>query len=134
MMEPELQQDERTGKTSQREEPHLAADLLTFDLAAELTQIKRMESWQRGDRTAKTLLKEPHLRLTLVALKAGALLDEHTTEGAVTIQGLTGLLRVTVAEETREILPNHLLTLQIGVPHKVEAIQESAFLLTVAMA
>jgi quercetin dioxygenase-like cupin family protein len=102
-----------------------------FNLLEELAQLHGEESWQRGDRNAKTLLKEPQLRLTIIALKSGARLDQHETDGPVTIHTLRGNLRVTVRGDVTMLAPGQLLALEAGAPHAVEALEESAFLLTI---
>jgi quercetin dioxygenase-like cupin family protein len=110
---------------------HSESRALRFDLTQELDQLRQGETWQQHDRTAKTLAKEPHLRVTLVALKSGARLDEHEAEGAITIHTLSGRLRVSVPGESMDCASGALLVLERGVPHAVEALEESAFLLTV---
>jgi quercetin dioxygenase-like cupin family protein len=103
---------------------------VTFDLAQELDQLLQSETWQHRDRNAKTLAKEPHLRVTLVALKRGARLDAHDAEGPVTIHALHGKLRLSVQSERIELAAGGLLVLEPGMRHDVEALEESAFLLT----
>jgi quercetin dioxygenase-like cupin family protein len=105
--------------------------ILILDLTRELGALHSEETWLRGSRKAKTLLKTPHLRVTLVALKAGDRLEEHEAAGPVTIHGLEGRLRVTAGAETVELAPGQLLLLDVGTPHAVEAIEQSAFLLTI---
>jgi quercetin dioxygenase-like cupin family protein len=89
------------------------------------------EHWQRGSRTAKTLLKAPDLRVTLVALKAGAQLDDHEADGSATVHGLQGRLLITVEGAVTELLPGQLLILPPHTHHTVEAVENSAFLLSV---
>ena len=103
---------------------------LTIDLTREREQLLQEESWLRGDRTAKTLVKEPHLRLVLIAMKSGAQLDPHQTEGPLTIQPLQGRLRVTVQTTPTDLAAGQILTIETGVTHAVEALEESVFLLT----
>jgi quercetin dioxygenase-like cupin family protein len=124
---------ETTG-TPERPAQRLAAPVLTFDLPAELAQLRGEPAWARGDRNAKTLVKEPDFRLVLVALKAGARLEEHLAPGRISIQTLEGQLRLRVAGEEVVLPAGHLVSLERDVPHDVEAEGESAFLLTIAWA
>jgi len=114
----------------ERPAQQLAGHNLHFALDEELRLLKSESPWQRGDRNGKTLLKEPHLHVTLTALKRGARLDEHKTAGPVTIHALSGRLRFTVEGNDRELGAGDLLAIEPGVPHSVEALEESAFLMT----
>jgi quercetin dioxygenase-like cupin family protein len=104
---------------------------LTTDLERELDQLLQGETWQQHDRIARTLAKEPHLRITLIALKSGAQLDKHAADGPVTIQALRGRVRLSVQDKPIELARGGLLVLEQGVAHAVEALEESALLVTV---
>ena len=121
-----------TAGSPQRSPRRLAGAVLSFDLAQEITSLQQEGSWQRGDRNARTLVEEPGLRIVLTVLKAGARIREHRTDRAVAIQTLQGYVRVESPAETIDLLAGRLMTLQPGVPHDLEAIELSAFLLTVA--
>jgi quercetin dioxygenase-like cupin family protein len=110
----------------------LVGPVLSFDLAQELAVLQQEGSWQRGDRNARTLVQEPGLRIVLTVLKTGARIREHQTDRPVVIQTLQGYIRVEAPDETIDLLVGRLMTLQPGVPHNLEAIELSAFLLTIA--
>jgi quercetin dioxygenase-like cupin family protein len=86
-----------------------------------------------SDRNAITLVKEGDLRLTLARLKAGARMDEHRTAGTVGVHVLEGRLRVGVAGDPHELGVGEVVVLGQGVPHEVTALEDAAFLLTIAM-
>ena len=112
--------------------PQLAASILEFDFAAEIVQLRQEDSWKRGTgRSSKTLAKYPDLRIVLTLLQAGAHVKEHKTAGRISIQGVMGRMRLHVPEHTVELTPGKLLVLDSEVPHDVEAVEESAFLLSV---
>jgi len=112
--------------------PQLAASILELDFAAEIARLRQEDSWRRGTgRSSKTLAKYPDLRIVLTILQPGAHVKEHKTEGRISIQGVIGRMRLHVPERTVELTPGKLLVLDTEVPHDVEAIEESAFLLTV---
>ena len=110
----------------------LDAALLTFDIPALLTEMKRERAWQTGDRTAMTLLKTRELRLVLVAMHAGTAVPEHRAEGAVAVHVVQGrvLLHSRVGDVTLDA--GQLLTLQPGIWHGVRAIDDCAYLLAMA--
>jgi quercetin dioxygenase-like cupin family protein len=123
-----------TAGSPQRPVRELAASALGFDLGAELASLRAEASWQGGDRNARTLVEEPTLRIVLVAMKPGARLREHDADGPVSVHTLAGLLRMHLPTQSADLPAGHLLTLERGVPHAVEALEESAFLLTLAWA
>ena len=121
-----------TSGSSQRPSRRLAAASLDFDLQTELTSLKQEASWERGDRNARTLVEEPGFRVTLTVLKAGTRIREHRTDGWVSIHTTRGHLRVHTPGGDVDLPGGHLLVLDRGVTHDVEAVdEESAFLLTV---
>ncbi len=115
--------------------PQLAASILEFDFTAEIAQLRQEDSWRRGTgRSSKTLAKYPDLRIVLTLLRAGAHVKEHKTGGRISIQAVTGRMRLHVPERTVELTAGKLMVLDTEVPHDVEAVEESAFLLTVCVA
>ncbi len=109
----------------------LTAQLLTFDLKGEINQLRSEGRWQSGH-TAKTLAKYPDLRVVLVVLKQGGRLEEHRTEGRISVQTLEGRIRFSTAQRSVELAAGQVLTLEHDVPHDVEGMVDSAFLLTIA--
>ena len=82
-------------------------------------------------RTARTLLKEGPLRVTLVTVAPGAEIPEHRADGPITVQPLAGRIHFTAAGGTHELGPGQLLALGAGIPHAVASPQGGTFLLTV---
>jgi len=121
-----------TSGSAQRLPQRLALPTLSFDLMGELEQLRREESYRGGDRNAKTLVKEHGLRVVLTVMRSGARLQEHTTAGAVSIQTLTGHIRLHALQETIELPVGHVVMIDSNISHDVEAVEESAFLLTIA--
>jgi len=121
-----------TGSSRQRPAQRLAGATLTFDLGAELEQLRQEESYRAGDRNARTLVKEGGLRIVLTALQAGARLREHSAPGPISVQTLAGRIRLHAADETVDLPVGGLLALDRNVAHDVEALEDSAFLLTIA--
>jgi len=119
---------------AQHKRPHVpptAAPYLEFDLAREREQLHREPGWASGQ-NAKTLVKYDDFRVILIALKASARLPEHQTEGRISIQTVAGHIQVRAQGRTFDLRSGSLLTLDRGPAHDVEALDESAFLLTIA--
>ena len=125
-----------TTASPQRPAQRLAGPALRFDLAAEAEALRAEEAWGRFDRNAKTLSKEGDLRVVLTALKPGARLAEHRADAHVVVQTVSGRVRLRLPDrgETAELPAGHVLVLEPGVAHQVEALEGSVFLLTVARA
>lgn len=119
-----------TSNSPQRPAQHLVARTLQFNLAQEIDRLLGEGTWRERDRDSKALVHEPHLHVLLTALKAGARLDRHQTEAPVSLQGLRGKVRISLPDETVELTSGTLLILEAGVPHEVEAVEESVFLIT----
>lgn len=109
----------------------LAAPLLTLDLNREIEQLRSEGRWQSGH-TAKTLKKYPDFRVVLIVMKTGGRLKKHRTEGRISIQTLQGRIRFSTAERSVELAVGQMLTLEHDIPHDVEGMVDSAFLLTIA--
>jgi quercetin dioxygenase-like cupin family protein len=109
----------------------MAAPFLEFDLARELEQLHGESEWG-GGQNAKTLVKYNDLRIVLIALRSRARLPGHQTKGRISIQTIAGHLRVRAEGRTFDLPTGTLLALERDRPHDVEALQESAFLLTIA--
>ena len=102
-----------------------------LDLVRELGDLKQEPEWMSG-RNARTLVKHDTLSIVLTALKAGHRIPEHQADGHITIQALSGRLHVRAGGRTFDLPGGVLLALEPGVRHDVEAIDDSAFLLTIA--
>ncbi len=122
---------ETTG-TDERPPRRLAGAALAFDLARELAQLHEERAWRQGDRNAKALVKEPDLHIVLIALRSGARMDQHRAAGRISVQTLAGHLRLHALGETVDLPVGRLVSLEQDVPHDVEALEESTFLLTIA--
>ena len=85
-------------------------------------------------RRSETLVKTSTLRVVLVTMRAGTELHEHTAPGVITMQGLQGRLAVIVADQEQELAAGDLIALEADTRHAVRAIEDGAFLLTIAWA
>jgi quercetin dioxygenase-like cupin family protein len=125
-----------TMTTLERSSPGVERPLdeavMIFDLPAILADLKREITWRTGRRNAVTLLKQPGLRLVLVALKAGAEVASHQTDTPVVLQGIEGRVAVLMDGDEHVLTAGQVLTMRPGLTHAVRAQNESAFLLTLA--
>lgn len=111
--------------------PQAAGALMEFELPAEVHRLHAETTWSTG-RNARTLIKYDDFRVVLTALQAKARMPEHKTEGRVSVYVLSGHIQLRASGRTFNLRPGGLLAIDRGVPHDVEALEDSAFLLTIA--
>lgn len=109
----------------------MAAPLLEFDLAGEVERLQSEPEW-KGGQNARTLVKHEDVRVVLIALRAGARIPNHQTGGRITIHTVRGHVRVRAQDQDRDLPLGNLLALDRALPHDVEALEDSAILLTIA--
>jgi quercetin dioxygenase-like cupin family protein len=63
-------------------------------------------------------------------MKQNTVTKEHRVDGRITIHTLVGHLRLKLPDQTVEVPAGHLLMLDRGITHDVQAVDESVFLLT----
>ena len=123
-----------TNSHTPHRRPHpqpLDTPYLEFDLAREIEQLHREPEWTTGQ-NAKTLAKYDDFRVVLTALRERARMPIHHTQGRISLQTIRGHLQVRGAGRTFELPIGSLLVLDRDLPHDVEALEESALLLTIA--
>jgi len=129
----QAQASRRSGIGHDSIEGTLSGPLLQFDLASELEELHRDESWQQPTgRSSKTLVKHPDLRIVLIAMKANTRMHEHTAAGRISVHSLYGHIRLHLPGNVVDLPAGRLLALDQCVPHDVEATENSAFLLTLS--
>lgn len=134
-MQTRKNQSAETGASSRRAGhpvPGLAGPVLRFDLASETAQLQQEAPYAATHRNAKTLAKYPDLRIVLTAMKSGTRIEGHKTGSTIAIQTLTGKLRLGLPDQEVEVPAGSFVTLEPALPHNVEALEESSFLLTIS--
>lgn len=105
---------------------------MDFDLSKEIAQLHQEEAWLRTGRNSKTLVKQPDFRIVLIALKKGGRLEEHKADARISIHTLSGHAKLHLPEEVVDLPAGHLLALDRALRHDLEAVEESAVLLTIS--
>ena len=104
--------------------------MTTFDLTLIESQLRAEPAYLREGHTARTLVREADLRAVLVVMKAGARMAEHRANETATVHAIHGHVRLRLAEQTVDLPAGQLLMLDKGLKHDVEAVEDSAFVLT----
>jgi quercetin dioxygenase-like cupin family protein len=104
---------------------------MEFDLPAEVRRLHAETTWSTGQ-NARTLIKYDDFRVVLTALQAKVRIPERKAEGRISVHVLSGHIQLRASGRTFSLRPGGLLAIDHGVPHEVEALEESSFLLTIA--
>ena len=105
--------------------------VLDLDLMTMSEQLRHDDAWSDG-RNTRTLVKHGDFRVVLTAMRVGACLHKHHARGTVLIQVLSGRVQAHVFEEVLEVPAGHALSLDPNLEHEIEAVEESAVLITIA--
>jgi quercetin dioxygenase-like cupin family protein len=105
--------------------------ILEFDLPTAVMQLKLESSWS-GHRNARTLVKHRDCRIVLLDMEPGAHMVRHQTRGTVVIQVVSGHIKVHVFDEVFDVPVGRIISLDPHLSHDVEAVEESALLITIA--
>ncbi len=130
-MEPEHTQ---SGGTDQPQEASIGTQghSGTFDIEKELDELHRSTDWQRGI-ARKVVIRYPDFQITLRAMKANTRIPEHHNPGRICVQTVRGHIRMNADGRLFDLPQGKALVLDQAVTHDVEAVEESAFLLTAAL-
>ena len=101
-----------------------------FEIASVDRDLRKEEAYARTGHTARTLVREPDLRVVQVAIKAGGRISQHRAEETATVHVVSGRLRLHLPSGVVELGPGQVLLLERAVPHDVESLAETTFLLT----
>jgi len=106
-------------------------DFASFNLLQEIADSQSRKPWQAGH-YAKTLFKKEDFRTVLITMEPESRMKEHHADGTLSVQVLQGEIRFSIQGKSHQLREGSLLTLSASIPHEVEAIQDSAFLLTIS--
>ncbi|HET7322585.1 MAG TPA: cupin domain-containing protein [Longimicrobiaceae bacterium] len=110
----------------------LAGQPLHFHLGGGRSALVDAALLEKSGRSARTLVKEGPMRVTLIALAAGGNLAPHHAEGPITVHVLDGAIRFLAGDDSWELSAGDVLSLPAGVQHAVESESGGEFLVTIA--
>lgn len=135
----ELKQDDArdrppgvTRGSERRPVQRLEGAVVALDLDSFVRGLRADTGWRVGVPNTITILKEPGLRLVVIALRAGTHIKEHLAPGRITIQTISGHTRVRLGATDVDLPLGHLVSLEPALAHDVLALEDSAILLTIA--
>ncbi len=111
---------------------HLRDPMGHFDLPGIERELRREAALEVEGHSAVTLAKYPDLRVVLIALRKGARRVEARTDARVSLQALRGNLEIRLPDGVLDLPAGHLVTLESDVGFGIQALTESALLLTLS--
>jgi quercetin dioxygenase-like cupin family protein len=122
--------DSNTNQT--RTERPQTVTLNRYDLGGQFAKLRADAPVRTHGRDSFTLVKDPGMDVVLTVLNTGTHLSKHTSPGPISVLVLEGRIAFTAHGQRLELGPHCLVTLPTHVPHEVEALEESAILITIA--
>jgi quercetin dioxygenase-like cupin family protein len=104
---------------------------IAVDLRAEIARLKGEPAWADNDRHGSSLVKGDGINVALMVLKKGAKMQEHHTRAPITVQVIEGRINFIANGKTQLATAGMLVALDRAIEHSVEAVEESAIVLTV---
>ncbi|HEX5024561.1 MAG TPA: cupin domain-containing protein [Agriterribacter sp.] len=111
----------------------LNADIVEMDLNFFIEQLRNESTWKESDRNSITIFKNDRMRIVLLGLHKGTELTRHTANGIISVQVLEGKINFTAESEATTLQKGQMIVLREKIPHSVKALEESFFLLTLAI-
>ena len=105
--------------------------LVAVDIRAEIARLKGEPAWADGDRHGSSLVKGDGINVALMVLKKGAKLQEHHTRAPITVQVIEGRINFIAKGKAQLVTAGTMVALDRAIEHSVEALEESALVLTV---
>jgi len=73
-------------------------------------------------------MSEPGFRMVFLTMRAQQLVPEHTSKGMATVQVIVGHVTLFAGSFPNELYAGEIICIESGVPHRIEAIEDSALL------
>ena len=127
-----MAQPHTTTGTTRRPAHVVSGQGLTYRLPDEIDDLWRDLPRTSGHRAAKTLAKSDNLRVALIALEAGTVMEPQALTGGASLHVLQGRLNVYAGGQPREVQSGELVILSQNLREQVEAPERCAFLAMVA--
>ena len=105
--------------------------LIAVDVRAEIARLKGEPAWANNDRHGSSLVKGDGINVALMMLKKGAKLQEHHTRAPITVNVIEGRINLIVKGKTQILTPGMIAALDRAIEHSIDALEESAIVLTV---
>ena len=112
--------------------PSAITDGATFDITTVDRELRSADAYKLDGHTARTLVREPAMRIVLVVMRSGAKIAEHHAQDTASIHALAGHIHIRLPQRAVDLPAGHVLVIPPQLPHDVEAVDDAAFLITLA--
>ncbi len=109
----------------------LYAPLVEMDLNNFILQIKHEITWATTDHNSITIFKSDNTTVVLIGMHQNAELKKHNAYGDIHVQVLEGKINFCTEQQTVSLQKGQMIALKADIPHSVQALEDSFFLLTV---
>jgi quercetin dioxygenase-like cupin family protein len=109
----------------------LDAPFVEMDLNNFILQIKHEITWATTDHYSITIFKSDNTTVALIGLHKNAELKKHKAYGNIYVQVLEGKINFCTEQQTVSMQTGQMIALKADIPHRVLALEDSFFLLTV---
>lgn len=105
----------------------------SFSLLNMADQLMKEDVIEKTGRNALTLARGNDLTVVLMVLKDQSVLHEHTAPGPITVTALSGHLEFSTATQSEPLMlrTGDMAVCAAHLPHRVKALEDSAFLLVI---
>lgn len=100
--------------------------------AGEVIDVRPL-SQKTAETKTSTLLKTSDMEVLRLVMSAGKTIAEHKAPGEITVQCLEGKVVFTSGGNAKELVAGELLYLDAGVPHALDAVEDSSVLVTILL-
>jgi quercetin dioxygenase-like cupin family protein len=110
----------------------LEAQVLQFAVLGEMTGLLQRLRANKSKRAASALVKSGPIRVDVIALDEGVVLENQKVDGPFTVQCLLGRAKLSVQGRDEQMTTGDLVVVDHAVAHDVRAEEASVLLFTVA--
>ncbi|MGA7614717.1 MAG: hypothetical protein WBX15_05985 [Thermoanaerobaculia bacterium] len=97
----------------------------------EVYDFRAMAKWSDARFQSVVVFREPSQRGMLLCMKAGQEVPEHSADGVVSVQAITGHVVFWDEETPADLVPGQAVRVDRGRRHRVEAKEESIVFVTI---
>jgi mannose-6-phosphate isomerase-like protein (cupin superfamily) len=102
----------------------------TFDVPAIIEDLKKQQNWLNGEISSVILLSSPTIKVLLTLMHEGTEVISYQADDSVTFQVIDGSMILHIGDESILIREGEMLTLDEKLKYSFDAVEETAFLLT----
>ena len=120
-----------TRRRKTPEERNIVAPILALNIEEEIRRLRAEPEWVSGVEDGITLVKYPHMRIVLIALRKGKSMHKHKVKGPMSLFVVSGKISLLAGNSELQLKEKGLFTLRKTILHDVRAQVDSVVILTI---